>query len=88
MTNRGESPELDAFMASHHLSWYQVKRKLDALLEASVDGETRPGLTVTSLTARGKAEKEHRKDMVAAEEENNAIREVIRELFDEEEDSA
>jgi hypothetical protein len=40
--NRSESPELDAFMASHHLSWYQVKRKLDALLEACVDGESRP----------------------------------------------
>jgi hypothetical protein len=35
-----------------------------------------------------KAEKEHRKDMVAAEEESNAMRAVIRELFDEEEDSA
>jgi hypothetical protein len=39
MPNRGEIPELDAFMASHYLSWYQVKRKLDALLEARVDGE-------------------------------------------------
>jgi hypothetical protein len=39
MPNRGEIPELDAFMASHHLSWYQVKHKLDALLEACVDGE-------------------------------------------------
>jgi DNA-directed RNA polymerase sigma subunit (sigma70/sigma32) len=41
-----------------------------------------------SLTARVKAEKEHRKDMVAAEKENNAMRAVIRELFEDEEDSA
>jgi hypothetical protein len=41
MPNRGESPELDAFMALHHFSWYQVKRKLDALLEACVDCEPR-----------------------------------------------
>jgi hypothetical protein len=40
------------------------------------------------LTARVKAEKEHRKDMVAAaEEENNAMRAVIRDLFEDEEDS-
>jgi hypothetical protein len=32
--------------------------------------------------------KKQRKDMIAAEEENNAMRAVIRELFDEEEDSA
>jgi hypothetical protein len=39
IANRGESPGPNAFMASHHLSWYQVKRKLDAFLEACVDGE-------------------------------------------------
>jgi hypothetical protein len=53
---------------------------------------TRPGLAVTSLNARVKAEKEHRKDMVAAAScrgrKHNAMRAVIRELFEEEEDSA
>jgi hypothetical protein len=68
MPNRDESPEQDAFIALYHLSWYQVKRKLDALLEARVDGDTRPDLAVTSLTARVKSEKEHRKDMLASEE--------------------
>jgi uncharacterized membrane-anchored protein YjiN (DUF445 family) len=63
-------------------------RKLMSRSKASLLVGTRPGLAVTSLTARVKAEKEHRKDMVAAEEENNAMRAVIRELFDEEEDSA
>jgi hypothetical protein len=32
--------------------------------------------------------KNQRKDMIAAEEENNAMRAFTRELFDEEEDSA
>jgi hypothetical protein len=64
-------------------------RKLMSRSKASLlVGTRRPGLTVTSLTARVKAEKEHRKDMVAAEEENNAMRAVIRELFEDEEDSA
>jgi hypothetical protein len=35
-----------------------------------------------------KSEKEHRKDMIAAEEEKNAMRAVIRELFEDEEDLA
>jgi hypothetical protein len=41
-----------------------------------------------SLTARVKSEKEHRKVMVAAEEENNVMRAVILELFEDEEYSA
>jgi ethanolamine ammonia-lyase small subunit len=63
-------------------------RKLMSRSKASLLVGTRPGLAVTSLTARVKAEKEHRKDMVAAEEENNAMRAVIRELYEDEEDSS
>jgi hypothetical protein len=63
-------------------------RKIMSRSKASLLVGTRPGLAVMSLNAHVKTGKYHRKDMVAAEEENNAMRAVIRELFDEEEDSA
>jgi hypothetical protein len=56
-------------------------RKLMSRSKASLLVGTRPGLAVTSLTARVKAEKEHRNDMVAAEEEKNAMRAVNRDFF-------
>jgi hypothetical protein len=46
--------------------------------KASLLVGTRPCLAVTSLNARVKAEKEHRKDMVAVEEEKNAMQAVIK----------